>query len=528
MRENVFRYADLIICIPFLLAPFFINLPYRVNIFLSWEGAYRLSIGQIPYKDFGLPMGIGYWLIPAAFFKIFGSAFLSLIKSQFLINLMSILALRGILCNLKLKPVIVALAVLVFCLTYVIYNFWPWYNHSVIVFELIAIYFLTRTFSVERQWVKYGLLCGSAFFTVFTFFTKQDVGAICFMICIFLLVYETILSGDKKILAAYGIFIAIFSLAATLPFIKYDFLYWFNYGQFPHNPRINIHLLLSSVLEGSRVEKLYLIGILILVFLNQSFRQFLANKNLFILSVVCAAMIVQAIVTRVTSPLPTDHMSYYHVFGFVVLISFLPWDRWSNEILPAGIMIVFIMILYSEGYWRYAAGMFQEKTTATIDQEKNTGEKWTLSRYEVLKRIYLPASTIQGIDSLMGIPILKKKDLKVLNMSELTFLAKELNYVPLTDHPLWFHVNIGMFQKEIDEINQKVKDRYYDVVLFEDIPSLTEFYPYQVRDQLELYYKSHGKFLAPRKLEDSSIEVFINESVNEEYALGDFQHSGPK
>lgn len=472
-------------------------------------------------------MGIGYWLIPAAFFKVFGTAFLSLVKSQFLINLMSILALRGTLYNLKLRPVTVTLTVLVFCLTYVIYNFWPWYNHSVIVYELIAIYFLTRAFSVERQWIKYCVLCGSAFFTVFAFFTKQDVGAICFVICIFLLGYETILSGDKKILPVYLLSVIVFLLVAALPFIKYDFLYWFNYGQFPHNPRISIQLLLGALLEGSRVEKLYLIGIFGLIFLNYSLRQFLVNKNLFVLAVVCTAMIAQAIVTRVTSPLPTDHMSYYHVFGFVALISFLPWNKWSNEIVPAAIMVICIMILYSEGYWKYAAGMFQQKTVTSIDKEK-AGERWTLSKYEVLKRISLPESTIRGIDDLMGLPILKKKDLKVLNMSELTFLAKELDYVPLTDQPLWFHVNIGMFQKEIDEINQKVKNRYYDVVLFEDIPSLTEFYPYQVRDQLQLYYRSHGKFLAPRKLEDSTIEVFINESVNEEYVLGSLQRADPK
>jgi hypothetical protein len=178
------------------------------------------------------------------------------------------------------------------------------------------------------------------------------------------------------------------------------------------------------------------------------------------------------------------------------------------------------MILYSEGYWKYASGMLRLNFTPNSgNEEKGVSARWTLSGYETLKGISLPENTIRGIDSLMLIPITKKKDLKDLNMSELTFLAKELNYEPLTGHPLWFHVNIGMFQKQIDEINKRVKDRYYDVVLFEDIPSLTEFYPYQVREQLLLYYTPIGKFLAPRKLEDSTIEVFVNQEENEKFIV---------
>ena len=54
------------------ILPLFFNYPYRINLFLAWEGAYRVSIGQIPYKDFGSPVGYGFWLLPALFFKLFG------------------------------------------------------------------------------------------------------------------------------------------------------------------------------------------------------------------------------------------------------------------------------------------------------------------------------------------------------------------------------------------------------------------------------------------------------------------------
>ncbi|MEO8712078.1 MAG: hypothetical protein ABI405_08160 [Parafilimonas sp.] len=76
MKSNIlftknywFKNADVFIIIAFCFVPVFLSFPYRVNIFLSWEGAYRLYLGQIPYKDFGLPMGFTYWVVPAIFFK---------------------------------------------------------------------------------------------------------------------------------------------------------------------------------------------------------------------------------------------------------------------------------------------------------------------------------------------------------------------------------------------------------------------------------------------------------------------------
>ena len=94
-------------------------------------------------------------------------------------------------------------------------------------------------------------------------------------------------------------------------------------------------------------------------------------------------------------------------------------------------------------------------------------------------------------------------------MTELTSLAYEMNYEPLTQQPLWYHLNIGIFQKEVDAFVHKVDQQYYDLVLFESIPSLNNFYPYDVRHKLLERYELVDSFLAPRKAEDSIIEVFI-------------------
>ena len=86
------------------LAPVFASFPYRINIFLSWEGAYRMSEGQIPYKDFGMPVGYMYWVIPAIFFKFFGIQMITLVKAQAFINILSGLAFRSIFKSLNIQP----------------------------------------------------------------------------------------------------------------------------------------------------------------------------------------------------------------------------------------------------------------------------------------------------------------------------------------------------------------------------------------------------------------------------------------
>src|ERR1700712_3870751 len=105
-KQNHKFYSTVEIAFILILAsiPLFMSFPYRVNIFLSWEGAYRMSQGQIPYRDFGMPLGYMYWVIPAIFFKIFGAQMITLVKAQVFINILSGFAFRSILKNVGVQP----------------------------------------------------------------------------------------------------------------------------------------------------------------------------------------------------------------------------------------------------------------------------------------------------------------------------------------------------------------------------------------------------------------------------------------
>ena len=122
-RRIILSTIEFLTILVLACVPLFITFPYRVNIFLSWEGAYRMSQGQIPFRDFGIPMGGMYWVVPAIFFKIFGAEMFSLIKAQVFINVISGLAFRAILKSLKIHPDLRVSAVILYCLSFSFFNF---------------------------------------------------------------------------------------------------------------------------------------------------------------------------------------------------------------------------------------------------------------------------------------------------------------------------------------------------------------------------------------------------------------------
>src|SRR4051812_12307045 len=176
--KRILAVAEILVIVIISVIALFPNLPYRLNIYLSWEGAYRMASGQVPFKDFGMPVGYMFWVIPALFFKIFGVQMITLVKAQVMINILGGLAFRWILKSFNVPAAISFVGVLVFCLTYSLPNYWPWYNNTVIFYELIALAFLSHFLNRKTEKWQYLWPVLSGIFVFFSFFTKQDGGGL--------------------------------------------------------------------------------------------------------------------------------------------------------------------------------------------------------------------------------------------------------------------------------------------------------------------------------------------------------------
>ena len=539
--------AEVLIILLLACVPLFIHLPYRVNIFLSWEGAYRISRGQLPFRDFGTPLGGMYWVIPAIFFKVFGPKLITLVKAQVFINIIGGLAFRSILKSLSVNKGIRLAAVILFCLSYSFFNFWPWYNHTVIVYELVALACLMQYLCPDLAEgvigrggrTRWFWLVGAGLFTVLSFLTKQDGGGLAFLVAIGVLgVYGWLYGRWKPLLMYLASFGAVLALV-ILPFLSSGFGYWFNHGQAPHSSRVSGFDIATEFFGASQWIKFYLI---LLIFLSlvryRSVGMIRADPRGVLLLALTLGILAEASVLQVTSYTPPDNNIFFHSFAFACVFSMLA------PLLPVNLerprmtmfLVAGILLWWSGVWWKYTQRFTWSQVVAgpalsatgenvvgkdnymiNLDTMKDIPtEQWVECGLPAFRRITMPLSTAEGIQRLMKMDLVlrNKGALKVLNMSELTPLAAEIPYTLERNGqlPLWYHLGVGMFNRQADSLETRIREHYYDLVLFEYLPTLNNFYPFRVRDSLRLHYQLADSMMAPRRgLETrGTIEVYVN------------------
>jgi hypothetical protein len=531
-KKRLLSIVEIGIIVSLACVPLFVTFPYRVNIFLSWEGAYRMSQGQIPYKDFGMPLGYMYWVIPAMFFKIFGAQLITLVKAQVFINIISGLAFRSILKGLDVQHGVRLLSVLLYCVSFSFFNFWPWYNHTVIVYEMIGLAFLFTYISKKETQFRWIWLSLSALFIFCSFFTKQDGGGLAFVLCLVLLIYHCVTEKNWKALAIFIASFTIVAFAIIAPLTKYNFGYWFNHGQPPHTARISAFEIIDEFLFSSQWIKFYLLIIAILIYVHYKNRkQFITEKRTTLFLLLTLGILAEASILQVTSYTPPDNNIFFHSFAIAFILYMLAehvkinFTSWK----PLFITSSLILLWWSGVFWKYiqrtASGFFTE-TTASKTGENVVNRKtyiltstaevdtkpWTFSKLNSFYKVSMPEETVNGIERLIAIPVVKQPGVSVLNMTELTPLAAEFPYSLETgpDIPLWHHLGVGMFNKQAEAYEKKITTSQYHLVLFEHIPSLNNFFPFRVRDTLAHYYNKIDSFPAPRRGEtQGTIEVYI-------------------
>ena len=221
---------------------------------ILWEGAYRLSLGQIPYIDFGTPVGPVSFVIPAIFFKLFSPSWFVMQLSQMFENALLLVLAYLLLKRLQFTQVNINKAIVCFSFLYLVFLSHPWYNSGAFLCFLASMVLLLGI----SRWslMAAGLMGGLCFMA------KQDYGVmnLCLGSLVILLTqaqqsgpYRKItfefsalkdLNRLKSIVGAGVLFFSCFVLPIVIFIGMVDstqFFYWFNYGQPPHEIR-KIHI----------------------------------------------------------------------------------------------------------------------------------------------------------------------------------------------------------------------------------------------------------------------------------------------
>lgn len=529
LTERKLAVAELVLIFAVPFIPLLLHHAYRINLFLAWEGAYRMANGEIPYRDFGSPVGYGFWLLPALFFKLFGPQVFVLVVVQVFINIASNYLFRGFLKIFGIATHIRLLALLVYCLSYTLFNFWPWYNHTVFVYELAGIYFLCSHITQPSRERGYWKVILSSFFIALSFLTKQDTGALALVLSVVILAADWITARKLKATVVFMAGYVFFLSLLIVPFLQYEFIYWFNMGQFPHNARVDKFDLIDEFLGASTWIKFYLL-LMAVVLIRSATRLWndrQGTRTEFILTVIVLFILLQASIIQVTSYTPIHGNIYFHSFAFAFLGHYAFSDRRLQSVGGLALLTVLVTMWWSGVFWnRFLKApveriLVNKKDSDVVSKRSyivNQGDTTTLERVNwitsslpTLTRIRIPQQTEEGIKELMQLTELKSPGAAVLNMTELTFLAAEIKYriEKGPDHPLWYHRNVAFFDREVEHFRQKVEAQEYDVILFQDIPNLNNFYPYEVRESILKNYVLKSRFLAPRTPDNSYVEVYI-------------------
>jgi hypothetical protein len=459
---------------------------------------------------------------------------ITLVKAQVLINIISGFAFRSILKSLNVQPGIRLLCVLLYCTSYSFFNFWPWYNHTVIVYEMIGLAFLMKyIFEDRKKWVWLSL---SALFTFFSFFTKQDGGGLAFLLCVILLICHCLYEKKWTPLIIYVASFLLTAFAIIAPVAQYNFAYWFNYGQPPHTSRVSVFEIADEFFAGSQWIKFYLFIIVILAIAHyKNWKAVFIQKRSTVFLLLTLGILAEATVLQITSYTPPDNNIFFHSFAFAFILSFIDDFLHVNffKIRTIAISVCLLLMWWSGIFWKYLQRI-SPVLTPGVERVSSTGEnivnrntymllndstdvpmsQWTFTRLKSFAGIYMPKPTVDGIDRLLNMDLVKgNKNLSVLNMTELTPLAAEMPFrlERGPDIPLWYHLGVAMFNKEAKMFEEKISKKKYDIVLFEYICTLNNFYPFRVRDSLQVHYQKIDSFSAPRRGPETKgiIEVYI-------------------
>jgi len=459
---------------------------------ILWEGAYRVSLGQIPFTDFGTPVGPVSFLIPALFFKAFSPSWFVMQLSQMFENAILLFLAYQLLKRLKFSQVNINRAIACFSFLYLVFLSHPWYNSGAFLSFLTSMVLLLGA----GYWaiIAAGLMAGICFLA------KQDYGVmnLCLGSLVILLtqsqksdsyrkiVFQLSTLRDvqqiKLILVSITLFLSFFALPIVTLIYFVDsaqFFYWFNYGQPPHEIR-KIH-----IWDFANHGNLFLPACIAFYFSYRTNRIDLLFAGIFF---ACAFI--------VSSTSGLDYTAFFF-FLFLPLLVQTVGDRqlvqkkWLSALL---LLAVLTCIAFPAKY------MYRLVQTTVLAK----AEPFSFRHVYVTRPVQAYPESMPYFKNVMGsddsVVMIEKLQqiatanpnisLKVLNISELTPIYAELGSAPPLHYPLWYHTKISLFPKEIKLINQDIDDNKFDVILLQDAHGQANFDEFLTRLQKNSHYQT--------------------------------------
>lgn len=430
---------------------------------IIFEGGYRIYLGQIPFKDFYIPIGPVALYLQALFDFLAGpSLWASALHAG---------TLAAVLCAVYYlvtvpqlgKPLSFFLGIALFFSYTGIINY-PWYNETAFFFFLLNALLLIGKLDAKASPSFLGF---SAVLAVLGIFSKQDIGLLHFAA---LGAYFFYSDGWKKTFQFY--ILPAFALTAVIAACFQsmgNFLYWFNYGQKPSISRLSL-LLNRSLLFTVPFWALLLC---VLVYFKWHLTK-AQEKRLFLLVI----LIFVPFITSYTSGNP-DQTRVQGLPIILYLIQDLVQTPLARRVKYPGKIIwaahlaaVLILIQPLPVLGKYILGNF----FVGQDAKQPAFIRSLLSRYDYLNHVKIAEGAYKGCVIHKGYnffleqikDVLGKTGGSFYNMTEYQFLYTDFKAAPPKQVPLWLDHGISYFTPDLPYVRDTILARRDRVILLQD------------------------------------------------------------
>jgi hypothetical protein len=459
---------------------------------ILWEGAYRLSLGQMPFRDFGTPVGPVSFLIPALFFKLFSPSWFVMQLSQMFENAILLILAYQLLQRLQLTPSNINKAIACFAFFYLVFLSHPWYNSGAFLCFLASMVLLLVPGYLSV--IAAGLMGGLCFLA------KQDYGVMNFCLGSLVLLLTrsdkaslskdisfglTVLTDFKRMRSMVGL-IVIFAMAFTLPVLALiywvdgaPFFYWFNYGQPPHEIRK------IRIWDFKNHGNLLIPACIGFYFAYRTRRIDLLFAGIFF---ICSFVVSS-----------TSGLDYTAFFFFLFLPLLVQTVR--DRVLVRNRWVSLLLLVATLACIAFPAKYFYRLVQTTVLAK---AEPFSFRHVYVTRPVQAYPASMPFFKNVMGSDdsilmmgqlqeILKGKtgpELQVLNISELTPLYAELGSTPPLHYPLWYHNKISLFPREIELIDRDIDENKFDVIILQNAHGQANFEEFLARLQRNSHYQT--------------------------------------
>ena len=463
VKRNADVYACLVFINSFSFAYIFIFGGFFFRDYsIIFEGGLRILHGQVPYRDFYLPLGPITLYIQAFFEWIVGPNAKSMILHAAVVN--SIILSSFFIWARKSvgNTVALALALLLHFFYYgVTVN--PWYTHTAIFFYLFAQIIIWKYLQAEQEIPIYKLIACGLFLSM-SIFSKQDVG----MLGAIFVTTQLFFFSSKRFKET-AIYFGAFLITMVLFVLYYNFLgdfgYWFNYGQEPHTPRLGrlAGLFVKEMAEDFRWHLILILPVIFICLKDFSKKTFL---NLYIIFGLSAF----SLIISQTSGQPRWTVFFVAPFIAVFLMQFflenkkIIVDEKGKFLIRC--LIFWIMVAYTCPIVKknlHPLTFFLKKSYTKLTDSSYAGMSFPPEIIEGINKIKHELKNKQGINNKNWF----------LNMSSYTFLYADLGIEPPRNTHLWYHHDVTLFDKDYQDFKQRLREKPFEYILLQEMASGT-------------------------------------------------------